>query len=79
MNTLTRTLTRLLNRHPYSDTLNRPASADPGGWSVRGIIKGQIHPQILRKIRKDTRKKLVYLRKRLYRGDLLRKGQKGSS
>ncbi len=42
-----RNLKRTLNRHPYADTFNRPASTDPGRWSVRGIIKGHIHPQIL--------------------------------
>ena len=43
------TLKRTLNRHPYSDTLNRPASSDPEKGSVQGIIRGKIRPQILRK------------------------------
>ena len=39
-----------LNRHPYSDTLNRPASPEADGLLMRSRQKTAIDPQIPRRI-----------------------------
>ena len=50
--TLSRTLMRTLNRHPYSDTLNRPASTEAQEMDCQAPPGVGFDPQILRKTQK---------------------------
>jgi hypothetical protein len=45
-------MSHTLNRHPFSDTFNRPASSDLGVWSGQVSAGVQIYPQIPRKTQK---------------------------